>query len=265
MISLNRPSGTTSGSQTTSRLSTGPELLFFSCPRDVPILNIVTRTRAEPRHLPGLVREVSRAHHDVCSRWLVRDQPGSTALERALEAAGYAPTIATHASAIGVEQYRGRAADNIVVRQVLDMAGLRDCVAVIDQAFAGGRAFSEQELKRDLVNCTGANARVHRFVAYDSHSGEAVSSGGMTSYSALGFGLFWGGGTIPGARGRGSYSAVVTARINRACELGLAYVGLYAIAQTSAPIVAQRGFRRYGSMTYWDRPSGTRDEADRER
>lgn len=218
------------------------------------MLNTATRTRAEPKALHDLIDEVSRAHHDVRSRWLVRDLASSDPLKNALATARYAPTVQTYASAINVREYAPRKVDNIVVRQVLDMPGLRDCVAVIDQAFPGTRSFTDEELERDLSHCVAADSRVQRFVAYDSKSNRPVSSGGMTIFRALGFGLLWAGGTIPEARGRGAYSAVLTARVNKARDLGLTYVGLYAVADTSAPIVLRRGFKRYGTMTYWERP-----------
>jgi hypothetical protein len=229
------------------------ELLYFSCPRDVPILNAVTRTRAEAQNLPELIGEVSRAHRNVRSRWLVRDLPSSVPLKTALAAAGYTPTVQTLASAIRVGEYAPRAVDNIVVRQVSDMTSLRDCAAVIGRAFPGGRAFTDEELARDLRNCTGENSRVHRFVAYDGRNNNPLSSGGMTLFPALGFGLLWAGGTIPEARGRGAYSAVLTARVTKARELDLDYVGLYAVVDTSAPIVLRHGFKTYGTMTLWER------------
>jgi hypothetical protein len=52
-----------------------PELLYYRCPRDVPTLNVVTRTRAEPERFPDLIEEVSHSHRTVRSRWLVRDLP----------------------------------------------------------------------------------------------------------------------------------------------------------------------------------------------
>jgi hypothetical protein len=58
---------------------------------------------------------------------------------------------------------------------------------------------------------------------------------------------------VPEARGRGAYSAVLAARAKRAAQLGLRYIGLYAIGDTSAPIVARQGFARHGAMTYWQR------------
>jgi hypothetical protein len=230
-----------------------PELLFYSCERDVPVLNTVTRTRAEPARLPALVDEVSRAHCKVRSRWLVRGIPGSAPLERALAAARYAPRVQTVAAATGVTEYSRRIADGIAVRRVLDMPSLRDCVAIADQAFPGTRVFMEEELERDLAKCAGAESRVQRFVAYDSRSNKPLSSGGLTMFPDLSFGLLWGGGTIPEARGRGAYTGVLRARIDAAREHGLTRVGLYAVTTTSAPIVLRQGFRTYGAMAYWER------------
>ncbi len=231
-----------------------PELLFYSCPRDVPMLNTVTRTRAEPGRLPGLIQEVSRAHRSVRSRWLVRELPASAPLERALAAAGYAPSVRTFATAVGVEEYVPRATRAVTVHRVADMATLRDCVSVIVKAFPDRLTFTEEELELDLEQCAGADSRVARYVAYDSGTGEPLSSGGLTLFPPLAFGLLWAGGTIPEARGRGAYSAVLAARITRARERGCRYAGLYAVTDTSAPIVLRQGFKKYGAMTYWERP-----------
>ncbi|HEX5032577.1 MAG TPA: hypothetical protein VFX78_14100 [Candidatus Eisenbacteria bacterium] len=230
-----------------------PELLYYSCPRDVPTLNVVTRTRAEPERLPDLIEEVSQSHRKARSRWLVRDLPDWEPLKLALQAAGYSPHVHTFASAIDVKEHESRPVQDIVVRQVLDMPTLRDCVAVSEQAFPGTRVVTEEELARDLQIAT-AGTRVHRFVAYDRDTGKPLSSGGMTLFPALRFGFLWAGGTIPEARGRGAYSAVLRARVERARDLGFEYVGLYAAADTSAPIVLRQGFKRYGAMTYWERP-----------
>ena len=231
-----------------------PEVLFMSCPRDVQILNTVTRTRAEEALLPALVQEVCAAHKGVRSRWLVRDQAVADPLRRALEKAGYAPASKMFEMAIGTGAYRERPSTSAqtIVKPVVDMATVQDCVAVIDSAF-GGRRFTEEELAADLDRCTGQGARVRRFVAYDQRSSQPISSGGMTLFPGLSFGLFWGGGTVPDARGQGAYSAVIAARMAEAIRLGLTYVGLYAIDGMSAPIVSKQGFQAYGMMTYWER------------
>ena len=107
----------------------------------------------------------------------------------------------------------------------------------------------------DLARCTEPGARVHRCVAYDEITGQPLASGGMSLFPELGFGLLWAGGTVPEARGRGAYSAVVAARVACARELGFSMEGLYARVGSSAPIVAHQGFSRSGRMVCWERPS----------
>lgn len=230
-----------------------PELLYVRCPRDAPHLNAVTRVRAAPGALPALIEEVVRAHAGVRSRWMVVERPESAPLKQALQRAGYAPANETHASAIAVDDHRPRRAEGIEVRRVETLEGLRHCVAVIEQAFPGSRQITAEELALDLSICTGPGARVQRYVAHDAGSGEPVASGGLTLFPALRFGFLWSGGTVPAARGRGAYSAVMAARIAGARELGLTHVGLYAFTDTSAPIVARQGFSRHGAMTFWER------------
>jgi GNAT superfamily N-acetyltransferase len=233
-----------------------PELLYVSCPRDVPILNCVTRTRAVPAVLPVLVEEVGRAHATVRSRWLVRHALWAHSLEPVLGAAGWAPAVATHACVMGVSDYERRPSPSLEIRLVGTMDELRDSVWVIDQAFPDGLRYTEQQFAADLARCTGPDARVQRFVAYERHFAMPVATGCMTVFQDLGFGLLWAGSTVPQARGRGAYSALLAARIDRARELGLSHVGLYAITHTSAPIVTRQGFKRIGAMTYWERPAG---------
>jgi GNAT superfamily N-acetyltransferase len=232
-----------------------PELLYVCCPRDVPMLNCVTRTRAEPARLPALAAEVAAAHGSVCSRWLVRDEPWARPLEPVLRRGGWAPAVETYACAVSVDDYRRRPSPDLEVRRIETLPELRDAISVIDGAFPGGLRYTDEQLAADLANCTGPAPRVQRFLAVERTTREPVATGGMTLFAELGFGYLWAGCTLPKARGRGAYSALVAARIARARELGLGHVGLYALTHTSAPIVARQGFQRVGAMTYWERPA----------
>ena len=231
-----------------------PELAYLCCARRMTYLNQVTRLRAAPSGVGALVEEVVCAHREVGSRWLVPSTIDRVPLEKELERAGYSPAQEHHACAIAVEEYRPRPAPGIVVRPVDSMARLRDCHDVATRAFPMKLTFRDEDRAQQLAAVTRADARVHRFVAYDEETGAPLSSGGVNVYPALGFGFLWAGGTVPEGRGRGAYSAVLAARIRRARELGLSHVGLYAVTDTSAPIVLNQGFARYGPMTYWDLP-----------
>lgn len=226
-----------------------PPLLFVTCARPTPYLNTVLRTRAPAADLPALVDEVEAAMAGRRGRWLVPDTIDRAALERVLAARGWAPADRHEVRVLPVDAWR-RASD-MTVHAVDTSARLRDAYAVNDAAFGRPAARSEAELALDLRACT-EGGRVHRFVAYDP-DGTPIAGGGLTTFPAVGFGLLWGGGVVPGARGRGAYLAVLAARIARARALGIAEVGLYARATTSAPIVARLGFARGGEMTYWER------------
>jgi hypothetical protein len=230
-----------------------PEIAYLHTPRDLTVFNQVVRTHAQPARLPELVGEVCQAHAGVRSRWLVPSTIPRVPLEEALDAAGYRPVCHHHACAIAVEDYVPHPAPGITVHSVDGMQRLRDAVAVAESAFAEDRPFTEEDLRRQLHDCTRADRRVHRFVAYDDASGEPISSGGMSAFPDLRFGFLWAGGTVPAARGRGAYSAIVEARVKRARECGLSHVGLYAMVDTSAPVVARQGFARHGTMAFWER------------
>jgi GNAT superfamily N-acetyltransferase len=231
-----------------------PELLYVSCSRD-PHLNMVTRVRASAERLPALVDEVITAHRDTRSCWLVLSHRGPAPLEAQLSSAGYAPEHVHDAYTISPESYEKRSASAVVVERVDSMQRLQDSETVGREAF-GKRGSSETDTARlqlALETCSGPNARVIRFVAYDAASGQPISAGGLNVYPNLHFGFLWGGGTVPDARGRGAYSAVVARRMDFARQRGLSLVGLYARIDTSAPIVAKQGFQRHGRMVYWER------------
>jgi ribosomal protein S18 acetylase RimI-like enzyme len=248
-----------------------PEIFYLAAPgsRD-GYLNTVLRVRAEAPRFAALVDEVDRAHDGVDSRWMLAGASRSTGIERALAARGYALAHEHDGYAIGVDDHAGRATKSVTARAVETLDDLRAALDVLARAFdrpalrgtAGegengedGEAREAARLAQLLGYCTGPNARVHRFVAWDDASGAPIATGAMNTFPDLGdgFGFLWGGGTVPEGRGRGAYSALVSARIARARALGLRHVGLYARRDTSAPIVAAQRFRKLGPMDYWER------------
>lgn len=226
-----------------------PDLLLVSCPRPVAYLNGVLRTRTSDA--PALVAEVSA--RNPRARWMVTDTHDRRPLEAALGAAGWSAGVRHEVRVLPVEAWRRD--HTVEVRQVVDLATLRDCVSVADRGFGGTGAVDETSLDLDLRACT-VGTRVRRFVAY--LDGVPVASGGLTAFPELKFGLLWAGATVPEARGRGAYAAVLGARVEMARRMGLGTVGLYAVEDTSAPIVARHGFRMEGEMWFWARGSAGR-------
>lgn len=237
-----------------TRVVDRPELAFLTSRQEAPMLNSVTRTRAPPDRLPALLSEVGAAHARVTSQWLVPPTFDTEPLQRLLAERGWVPTAHHRGYTVATDAGLGGAKGTFAVRRVTTLAELRDALAVADRAFGGGgRRFSQAELEAELLACTHSQGRVRRFVAYDA-DGAPVSSGAYSLFPALGFGYLFAGATLPETRGRGAYSAVLAARVTDARRQGLGRVGLYARTDTSAPIVARRGFEAHGPMTYWQRP-----------
>ncbi len=229
-----------------------PEVIYTHCPRDVLSLNMAVKVRAPEAQLPALVAEVREAHSSVESRWLLSPFSLSPALERALSAEGYVEEHHHHACAVDPRAWAPGEPGRVEVRQVSTAQGIRDVSAVAARAFGKPPPeLTEDGVQSDLAGVIGPAPRTHRFVAYDRETGEALSSGGMNWFPDLRVCFLWGGGTVPAARGRGAYRAVVDARMKRAVELGARLVGVYAKVDTSAPILEALGFERHGPLVSW--------------
>ncbi len=229
------------------------DLCMLSCPRDIRGLNSVHRSCGPAPHMADLVEEVRAAHAGRHSRWMVGPLDGGAPLEAALEAAGYRPGHQHYGYTSSADRTASAPERSLVTRRVTDMAGMRAWYQVSAEAFGEARHTSDAELELFLAQCTGVAARVVRFVAWERLSGRPISAGAMTMFPDLQFGLLWAGGTVPDARGRGGYTAVLDARFAVAVRAGLRRVGLYARADTSAPIVDAFGFERHGGMRFWER------------
>lgn len=112
---------------------------------------------------------------------------------------------------------------------------------------------SDDELEHMLQEYQQDKPRAIRVIAVEDQDSDALGSGGMSLFDDLGVATFFGGGTIPSARKRGVYSALIDARIKYAQERGIAIIGIYARHGTSAPIVEQQGFLKCGEMHAWVR------------
>ncbi len=231
-----------------------PEILYTTSAQDLKLFNQVTRTRAAAERVPALVDEVVEAHAGRHSRWLVPDTIPRAPLETALANVGYEVAAEHFACAIGVNDYQPRPSAGVTVHAVDSMERMHDWLDTAARGFGERHPGAHEGLDRQLRECTAPDARVHRVVAYDA-DGAPIASGSMTLFPALRFAFLWAGCTVPEARNRGAYSAVLAARIAHARTRGIDRVGLYAMTDTSAPVVLRQGFGKFGPMTYWDRGS----------
>ncbi len=237
-----------------TRVVDRPELLYTVTARDIPHLNCVSRTRLDDGNRDAAVEEVSRAHASVTSEWLVQEWLGDDAVGPVLARHGYEPKDEHRAYALRTDASL-RAPAAYEIRRVETLKALEDGERVFGRAFDNREAITDENRAQRLEQCASPDGRVHRFVVYDA--GEPISYGAMTLFHALGFAVLWRGGTVPEARGRGAYRALLKERMRFAKQKGIAMVGLYAKLDTSAPIVDALGFEAHGRMTFWNRdPSG---------
>lgn len=228
-----------------------PGLSYLSCPQNLPHQNAVTRTEPDQLELEAITGEVANVHRGVQSRWFVYERIDSARLRTALSERGYAPKTGMDARVISLDAGRSPASSAGRVERVTDSTSLEHFHQVANAGFGLQRVYSKEQLAAQLQQCAPSGSRVQRFVVYDGDV--PVSCGGLNAFDALGFGLLWAGSTMPAARGRGFYSALVSTRLDWARRRGLSLVGLYAVTTTSSPIVAKQGFEKYGTLTYWER------------
>lgn len=237
-----------------TRIIDRPELLYCATPRDVSHLNSVVRDRLSDGQRDAAIEEVVRAHEHVTSQWLVHDWRSDAGVRPALDRHGYKPSAEHQAYAIATD------ADLVVpgqftIRRIASLKTLLDGESVFSRAFGIVQEISTEHFEHRLEDCRHLEGRSHRFVVYEGS--KPVSGGAMTLFPALGFAMLWRGGTVPEARGRGAYRAVIQERIRFARSRGISLVGLYARLETSAPIVRQLGFIGHGRMTFWERLRNT--------
>jgi GNAT superfamily N-acetyltransferase len=135
----------------------------------------------------------------------------------------------------------------IAVREVADVAGAADLVAVSEAAFGRSEPWRLDALAARLGDPTLA-----LFVAYDH--GAPVSSGRLELAPGKAFAGLYGGGTVPGHQGRGVYRALVAARSAEARRRGHRYLTVDA-RETSRPILQRLGFEPLAQIVAWTLPA----------
>lgn len=132
----------------------------------------------------------------------------------------------------------------VSIAEVIDERGIRDYLRIAYPKWPHERV--HRELSERFEYLALPERRGGWLVAYDA--GEAVANATWKD-SSDGRGIYLkGAGTRPEYRGRGIYSALVAYRCNHALERGCTYASIIALENTSAPILAKRGFMDLGPL-----------------
>jgi hypothetical protein len=175
--------------------------------------------------------------------WKVYDHDGPPGLREALEAEGFLadPRETLMAFDLSREFPQAAAAESVEIREIVDDAGVSDFVAISDAAFGKDNHARAEVYRRSL-----GDPALTLFVVY--RDGQPVSAGRLQTPDGRSFASLWGGGTVPGQRGRGSYRALVWQRAREARRRGYRYLTVDA-ADTSRPILQRLGFAPLTGIT----------------
>lgn len=239
-----------------------PEIEYLIGRKNTGLYNAVVRVAPEYQDLNALVQEVLEAHQDKESAWRIGAPSYTSTLEQLLLKEDYSLNGTADAWIIDVQSSRPSLPSGITIQRVESIQQLRDMDLVMSRSFPSMPSMSteddspfktKEEYETELKMCTGPKARCLRFVAYDKSSMQPLSTGGVNLFPNLGLAFMWAGCTVPEARGRGIYSALVTERMRHARGRSIQHLGLYAMRDTSGPIVEAQGFEKHGPIYFFER------------
>jgi hypothetical protein len=136
----------------------------------------------------------------------------------------------------------------VEIVEVHDAAGIEALCRVTTEAFGHDTAGMGEGLLRKLqADPTGLSVLL-------AVAGEGPISGARTEFHhGTAFASLWGGGTVPGWRGRGVYRSLVAYRARAAQARGFRYLRVDALPP-SEPILSWLGFVRAGTTTPYQSP-----------
>ncbi len=239
--------------QDNGNITNRPEITYLQSIYDLRLYNAVIRVSPQYKDIHKLVYEVMEAHRGRGSEWRIGAPSYTPKLECAVLSAGYDVDGIADAWSIDVSCSRPTISDDISIQRVQNLQQMRDMDHVMHVAFSKSKRKDDALLEKELLLCMDKKARCQCFVAYDKHTQEPISAGGVNMFPQFSFAFMWGGCTVPHARGRGVYSALVTQRMRYAQQYGVERLGLYAMRDTSGPIVEAQGFDKHGPVYFWGR------------
>ena len=180
--------------------------------------------------------------------WQLYDYDQPADLAQRLRAAGFAPkdTAALMVADAARTATEVPLPEGLTVREVTGEAGLDLIFDLHERVF--GEARIRESLRAVVRAAPQSIGMVIAFAGQEPVSAARVEFGPGADFAGL-----WGGGTLPGWRGRGLYRALVARRAQLATARGYRYVQVNALP-TSRPILDRLGFARLASTTpyVWD-------------
>jgi hypothetical protein len=180
-------------------------------------------------------------------RWALGQRPENAAFARTLEERG-ATVVETLDRLAWEPTDLPPPSPEVLVRPVLDEVAAR-ALSRVDEVVFGDAPVTDEWLPGLVAECVAdfTAGEGGRFVAWVD--GEGVGSGGLSMADDVA--RLWGGATVPHARRRGVYAAVLAERLRLAVGWGATLAVVKGRVETSAPILRRFGFRPHGrEVTY---------------
>lgn len=138
----------------------------------------------------------------------------------------------------------------VQLTRIVDQHGARELASVHDDAFGAGPSVASTALPADPEQRPAATEAVL------ARAGDTPIAGGRIQFHAgTDFASLWGGGTVPGWRGRGVFRSLVAHRAALASARGFRYLQVDASAD-SRPILLRLGFVELATTTPFTHPGG---------
>jgi hypothetical protein len=133
--------------------------------------------------------------------------------------------------------------DGVVLRPVIDPAGVTDLLRVHHMVFGGDHAGLARGLGAGLAQGPPTVAATVALAG-----GLAIAAGRVEFHTGTPFASLWGGGTVAEWRARGVFRALVAQRAALAADAGFTFLQVDASPE-SRPILERLGFHRLASTT----------------
>lgn len=212
----------------------------------------IVRFTPKDKDIEPLLSQIMHVVEENPVRFIYMPHRHNETILHAFQQAGFTKNNRYEARAIHVDNHKKMPPDHIQAVMVQNFEEMKKVYEVRRRVFGSDIPEPDENIRRFLKDATSPESRVRQFLAIDTQTNEAVSQAGMSLFHDLRFSFLFAGGTLEAARGKGSYTALVAARIAYARSVGIEHVGLFAREDTSAPIVSKQGFEFYGEMQDWN-------------
>ncbi len=203
--------------------------------------NLVQRFRLAPGEVEAAVAEVralfrSRGRSEVT--WEVGPSSTPGDLVERLTALGMTPDVETPIAGMVLSRPLPETACDVTGAEVTDFAGFREHFMIYRRCFGHDRPeATEEEIAHDFERRRGLEDHLRRYLAFAG--GQAVAA--ADAIFVDGAVVLCGGATLPEARGKGAYRALLAARWRDALARGTPLLVVQA-GSMSRPILERLGF-----------------------